>query len=139
VVPVLVELGARVTVTDGNAERLAELEGLGAELVPGLTEPPEGTVLVVTSPGWRPTSPLLVAAAEAAGTPVREEEATPAELADLPVWAINALHGIRPVTGWAGLAETPPVRPPGRWQRHLDDLSVPLTEGSGTDAHRVHH
>ncbi|MER6799674.1 UDP-N-acetylmuramoyl-L-alanine--D-glutamate ligase, partial [Amycolatopsis mediterranei] len=65
VVPVLVELGARVTVTDGNAERLAELEGLGAELVPGLTEPPSDVVLVVTSPGWRPTSPLLVAAAEA--------------------------------------------------------------------------
>ncbi len=65
IVPVLVELGARVTVTDGNAERLAELEGLGAELVPGLTEPPSDVVLVVTSPGWRPTSPLLVAAAEA--------------------------------------------------------------------------
>ncbi|MGW4060871.1 UDP-N-acetylmuramoyl-L-alanine--D-glutamate ligase [Amycolatopsis sp. NPDC004747] len=65
VVPVLVELGARVTVTDGNAERLAELDGLGAELVPGLTEPPSDVVLVVTSPGWRPTSPLLVAAAEA--------------------------------------------------------------------------
>ncbi|HEY3472441.1 MAG TPA: Mur ligase family protein, partial [Amycolatopsis sp.] len=65
IVPALVDLGARVTVTDGNAERLAELDGLGAELVPGLTEPPEGTVLVVTSPGWRPTSPLLVAAAEA--------------------------------------------------------------------------
>ena len=65
IVPALVELGARVTVTDGNAERLAELEGLGAELVPGLTEPPRDAVLVVTSPGWRPTSPLLVAAAEA--------------------------------------------------------------------------
>jgi len=65
IVPALLELGARVTVTDGNAERLAELEGLGAELVPGLAEPPSDAVLVVTSPGWRPTSPLLVAAAEA--------------------------------------------------------------------------
>ncbi|MDT8914863.1 UDP-N-acetylmuramoyl-L-alanine--D-glutamate ligase [Amycolatopsis sp. PS_44_ISF1] len=65
VVPVLRELGARVTVTDGNAERLAELSGLGAELVPGLAEPPPGTALVVTSPGWRPSSPLLVAAAAA--------------------------------------------------------------------------
>ena len=61
----LVAMGALVTVTDGNAERLAELDGLGAELVPGLSEPPEGTSLVVTSPGWRPASPLLVAAAEA--------------------------------------------------------------------------
>ena len=65
IVPALVELGARVTVTDGNAERLAELEGLGAELVPGLSAPPSDVVLVVTSPGWRPASPLLVAAAEA--------------------------------------------------------------------------
>ncbi|NKQ57208.1 UDP-N-acetylmuramoyl-L-alanine--D-glutamate ligase [Amycolatopsis sp. K13G38] len=64
-VPALLELGARVTVTDGNAERLAELEGLGAELVAGLSAPPEGTDLVVTSPGWRPTAPLLAAAAEA--------------------------------------------------------------------------
>ncbi len=65
IVPALVELGARVTVTDGNAERLAELEGLGAELAPGLTEPPSDVVLVVTSPGWRPTSTLLVAAVAA--------------------------------------------------------------------------
>ncbi|WP_285488980.1 UDP-N-acetylmuramoyl-L-alanine--D-glutamate ligase [Amycolatopsis taiwanensis] len=65
VVPALVDMGARVTVTDGNAERLAELEGLGAELVPGLSEPPAGTELVVTSPGWRPAAPLLVAAATA--------------------------------------------------------------------------
>ncbi|KAA9151711.1 UDP-N-acetylmuramoyl-L-alanine--D-glutamate ligase [Amycolatopsis acidicola] len=63
--PVLLELGARVTVTDGNAGRLAELEGLGAELVAGLAEPPADVDLVVTSPGWRPSSPLLVAAAEA--------------------------------------------------------------------------
>ncbi|WP_285507482.1 UDP-N-acetylmuramoyl-L-alanine--D-glutamate ligase [Actinokineospora sp. NBRC 105648] len=62
----LLDMGAAaVTITDGNAERLAELADLGAELVPGLTTPPEGTDLVVTSPGWRPSSPLLVAAAAA--------------------------------------------------------------------------
>ncbi|TVT55587.1 UDP-N-acetylmuramoyl-L-alanine--D-glutamate ligase [Amycolatopsis rhizosphaerae] len=64
-VPALLGLGAHVTVTDGDAARLAELEGLGAALVPGLAEPPEGTGLVVTSPGWRPSSPLLTAAARA--------------------------------------------------------------------------
>ncbi|GAB2750073.1 UDP-N-acetylmuramoyl-L-alanine--D-glutamate ligase [Amycolatopsis magusensis] len=69
VVTALLARGAEVTVTDGNAERLAELDGLGAALAPGLTEPPEGTALVVTSPGWRPSAPLLVAA-EAAGVEV---------------------------------------------------------------------
>ncbi|MTD59067.1 UDP-N-acetylmuramoyl-L-alanine--D-glutamate ligase [Amycolatopsis pithecellobii] len=64
-VPVLLGLGARVTVADGNAARLAEFDGTGAETAVGLTEPPVDVDLVVTSPGWRPTSPLLVAAAEA--------------------------------------------------------------------------
>lgn len=59
----LVEQGADVTVTDGDAERLAELAGLGAALAQGLSRPPRGTRLVVTSPGWRPSAPLLTAAA----------------------------------------------------------------------------
>ncbi len=63
----LLALGARVTVTDGNADRLAalaeQLPMVGTEL--GLTEPPDGTRLVVTSPGWKPTTPLLAAAAAA--------------------------------------------------------------------------
>ncbi|MFI9385479.1 UDP-N-acetylmuramoyl-L-alanine--D-glutamate ligase [Kutzneria sp. NPDC052558] len=65
VVRALVAEGAHVTVTDGSADRLAKLAATGVELVAGLTEPPAGTDLVVTAPGWKPTSPLLVAAAEA--------------------------------------------------------------------------
>ncbi|QWF77019.1 UDP-N-acetylmuramoyl-L-alanine--D-glutamate ligase [Amycolatopsis sp. CA-230715] len=65
VVAALSTLDARITVTDGDAARLSELDGLGAELAPGLAEPPDGTDLVVTSPGWRPSAPLLVAAREA--------------------------------------------------------------------------
>jgi UDP-N-acetylmuramoylalanine--D-glutamate ligase len=65
VVRALLRDGARVTVTDGNAERLAKLAQDGVELAVGLTEPPAGTDLVVTAPGWKPTAPLLVAAAEA--------------------------------------------------------------------------
>ena len=63
----LLELGARVTVTDGNEPRLRQLaEALpGVETAPGLTTPPADTALVVTSPGWKPTAPLLVAAAAA--------------------------------------------------------------------------
>ena len=68
--------GARVTVVDGrdDDERrslAAELEsqhikiilGLGAETVP------PGSELVVTSPGWRPDAPLLLAA-RSAGVPI---------------------------------------------------------------------
>ncbi|GAA4426770.1 UDP-N-acetylmuramoyl-L-alanine--D-glutamate ligase [Actinokineospora soli] len=54
----LLSLGAEVTVADGNAERLAALE-LDVRTAHAITEPPEGTDLVVTSPGWRPDSPLL--------------------------------------------------------------------------------
>ncbi|EHR51913.1 UDP-N-acetylmuramoylalanine--D-glutamate ligase [Saccharomonospora marina XMU15] len=59
----LAEAGADVTVTDGDPTRLSELDGIGVALAAGLTSPPEGTRLVVTSPGWRPTAPLLTAAA----------------------------------------------------------------------------
>ncbi|MFI0467562.1 UDP-N-acetylmuramoyl-L-alanine--D-glutamate ligase [Saccharopolyspora sp. 5N102] len=68
----LLAAGAAVTVTDASADRLvalASLQAQGAELVAGLVEPPTGTDLVVTSPGWRPDAPLL-AAAVAAGVEV---------------------------------------------------------------------
>ncbi|MGY1456872.1 UDP-N-acetylmuramoyl-L-alanine--D-glutamate ligase [Streptomyces sp. SS8] len=72
---VLRSLGAEVTVVnDGDDERArrqaAELRELGAavRLGDGATLP-EGTELVVTTPGWRPDKPLF-AAAEAAGVPV---------------------------------------------------------------------
>jgi len=61
---VLLELGAGVTVVD-RAENAAtaELAAAGAALAIGADSPPPGTELVVTSPGWRPDAPLLVAAA----------------------------------------------------------------------------
>lgn len=58
----LLDLGAHITVTV-TAGAVEELPGTTA--VAGLTTPPEGTDLVVTSPGLPPTTPLLVAAAEA--------------------------------------------------------------------------
>ena len=64
----LVGAGARVTVTDSAADRLTGLPA-GVATAVGLTEPPAGTDLVVTSPGWPPTAPLLVAA-QAAGIEV---------------------------------------------------------------------
>ncbi|PSK91800.1 UDP-N-acetylmuramoylalanine--D-glutamate ligase [Murinocardiopsis flavida] len=63
-------LGAAVTLVDGRDDAAAaaaaealRAEGIAVEL--GADAPPAGTDLVVTSPGWRPDSPLLVAAQQA--------------------------------------------------------------------------
>jgi len=65
----LTALGARVTVVDGgdseaHRERAAALDGIEVRLGDAETLP-EGTELVVTSPGWKPSSPLFAAAASA--------------------------------------------------------------------------
>jgi len=73
----LVHLGAQVTVVDeraGDSERdkatLLEILGADVRIGPGSTaELPQPVDLVVTSPGWRPSAPLLTAAA-ASGVPV---------------------------------------------------------------------
>ncbi|MEV1008931.1 UDP-N-acetylmuramoyl-L-alanine--D-glutamate ligase [Streptomyces sp. NPDC049881] len=71
----LAGLGALVTVVDGGdgprqRARAAELAAEGIETRPGDGDTlPKATDLVVTSPGWRPDSPLFAAAA-AAGTEV---------------------------------------------------------------------
>ena len=72
----LVHLGAAVTVVDekvpAETDNVRLLEFLGADLHlgPGTTHTlPEEVDLVVTSPGWSPSAPILVAAA-ARGLPV---------------------------------------------------------------------
>ncbi|MDQ2710543.1 MAG: Mur ligase family protein, partial [Actinomycetota bacterium] len=69
----LVELGAHVMVTDSSIERLAELPD-GCAGAHDLAGPPPAAALVVTSPGWRPDSPLLVAAASAGIEVIGEPE-----------------------------------------------------------------
>lgn len=64
----LLDRGARVTVVDGrddaaNRERAQRLRDAGAAVELGAVALPDGTELVVTSPGWRPDAPLLAAAA----------------------------------------------------------------------------
>ncbi|MEW2416201.1 UDP-N-acetylmuramoyl-L-alanine--D-glutamate ligase [Streptomyces sp. NPDC046866] len=67
----LAGLGASVTVVDGgdgegHRAKAAELGELGISVRLGDAETlPEGTDLVVTSPGWKPGSPLFEAAAKA--------------------------------------------------------------------------
>lgn len=73
----LAALGARVTAVDSRAdeprrELARELADSGVTVLLGDSPAqtlPDGTDLVVTSPGWRPDAPLLAAAA-AAGVPV---------------------------------------------------------------------
>ena len=73
----LLFLGAQVaaldeTTSEEKAEKAQLLETLGAtvRLEPGATDVlPDGVDLVVTSPGWRPSAPLLAQAAER-GVPV---------------------------------------------------------------------
>ncbi|MBO0515824.1 UDP-N-acetylmuramoyl-L-alanine--D-glutamate ligase, partial [Streptomyces beijiangensis] len=67
----LAGLGASVTVVDGGDSETHRLratvltaEGISVRLADAVTLP-EGTDLVVTSPGWKPESPLFAAAAEA--------------------------------------------------------------------------
>ncbi|WP_017612955.1 UDP-N-acetylmuramoyl-L-alanine--D-glutamate ligase [Nocardiopsis salina] len=66
----LLSRGAHVTVVDGRDDDTAralaaQLTAEGAEVVLGSTPLPEDCDLVVTSPGWRPDSPLLLRAVEA--------------------------------------------------------------------------
>ncbi|KUF13958.1 UDP-N-acetylmuramoyl-L-alanine--D-glutamate ligase [Streptomyces silvensis] len=67
----LAGLGAVVTVVDGGdgeaqRARAEELAGTGISVRLGDAETlPDGTDLVVTSPGWKPSSPLFAAAAAA--------------------------------------------------------------------------
>ncbi|WP_081788292.1 UDP-N-acetylmuramoyl-L-alanine--D-glutamate ligase [Candidatus Blastococcus massiliensis] len=61
---VLLDLGSTVTLTDAARPPVVdELVASGARWLGAPTAVPGGTDLVVTSPGWRPDSPLLVDAA----------------------------------------------------------------------------
>ena len=63
---VLLRLGADVVVADGNADSRARLEAdLSVTTIDAATANPADYSLVVTSPGWAPSSPLLLAAAAA--------------------------------------------------------------------------
>lgn len=58
---VLMDRGARVLLTDAaEPPVVAELAAAGATWLGTVATVPDGTDLVVTSPGWRPDAPLLV-------------------------------------------------------------------------------
>ena len=73
------------------------------------------------------TSRSVLTLAAALGTEVLYEEATPAELDGLEIWALSALHGIRIATAW--IDGPAPAESPGRltlWRDRLGRLSRPL-------------
>lgn len=76
------------------------------------------------------TRELLLDAADAAGVTVSFRDASPDELTGLETWAVNALHGIRPVTAWIGAGITAgPAHRALRWQVYLDDLGRAVRPG----------
>ncbi|APU13990.1 MULTISPECIES: UDP-N-acetylmuramoyl-L-alanine--D-glutamate ligase [Actinoalloteichus] len=70
----LLAQGAAVSVVDGSAARIESMNLPGVTGLVGVDAVPPGTDLVVTSPGWRPSAPLLVAAAEAGVEVIGEVE-----------------------------------------------------------------
>jgi branched-subunit amino acid aminotransferase/4-amino-4-deoxychorismate lyase len=93
-----------------------------------LCAPPDVGVL----PGI--TRLILLDLAASIGAPITFRCPRPAELAGLEVWAVNALHGIRPVAGWVGADIEPgPARRAQRWQRYLDEFVVPIRTDSGRE------
>ncbi|KQS59691.1 UDP-N-acetylmuramoylalanine--D-glutamate ligase [Geodermatophilus sp. Leaf369] len=72
---VLLARGDTVLLADGGAPAArAELEAAGAVWLGAVTEVPDDVDLVVTSPGWRPDSPLLLSAARSGIEVVGEPE-----------------------------------------------------------------
>ncbi|MEI4270998.1 UDP-N-acetylmuramoyl-L-alanine--D-glutamate ligase [Klenkia sp. LSe6-5] len=72
---VLLARGDTVLLADaGSPAARAELEAAGAVWLGAVTDCPDDVDLVVTSPGWRPDSPLLVSAAAAGVEVVGEPE-----------------------------------------------------------------
>ncbi|MFF9090833.1 aminotransferase class IV [Streptomyces sp. NPDC014991] len=61
----------------------------------------------------------------------------PEDLAGLETWAVNALHGIRPVREWVGSSTVAGPAPRARtWQTRLDALAADRSEEPATDRSR---
>ncbi|MFJ6572148.1 aminotransferase class IV [Streptomyces sp. NPDC091292] len=104
------------------------LEGASTSIVwwrgDTLCGPPSGPGLL---PGI--TRALLGELAATAGHQVVTERATAPDLADVPVWTLNALYGIRPVTEGLGRFQDADAAAAERWQSRLAALAVPAAAG----------
>lgn len=87
-----------------------------------LHAPPDGPDVL---PGV--TRGQLLRMAQESGVQIAFESPTPHDLDGLEVWAVNALHGIRPVTTWTGTAVTAgPAPRAAQWHARLQRLAAPL-------------
>jgi UDP-N-acetylmuramoylalanine--D-glutamate ligase len=123
----LVEIGARVIVTDARPAALADLPP-GAEAGDDPDAVPAGTRLVVTSPGRRPDHPL-VAAAAAAGAPLVGEPELAWWLGQAlqrpPVWlAVTGTNGKTTTTGMLAAI----LRAAGRDAVACGNIGYPVVE-----------
>ncbi len=73
------------------------------------------------------TARRVLARAREEGVTVRPERCDWPALLDTEVWAVNALHGVRPVVGWRGLGRDAGARPadPRRLARFRHDVPTP--------------
>ncbi|MEY9993719.1 branched-subunit amino acid aminotransferase/4-amino-4-deoxychorismate lyase [Streptomyces sp. V4I8] len=75
------------------------------------------------------TVALIRDRARRTGIRVAHRERTVTELDGREVWLVNALHGIRPVTGWTGLPmNAGPAVHAAEWRTWLDALMEPLPD-----------
>jgi branched-subunit amino acid aminotransferase/4-amino-4-deoxychorismate lyase len=71
------------------------------------------------------TRELLLDEAAAEGVTVRYDDVAPHDLDGLEVWAVNALHGIRPVIAWPGSPFEPGPAPRAEsWSARLNRLAA---------------
>jgi branched-subunit amino acid aminotransferase/4-amino-4-deoxychorismate lyase len=73
------------------------------------------------------TRRLVLALAEASGTPVEAVRARLPDLDGCEVWTLSALHGIRPVTGWLDCElRAGPASRSASWRQRLGSLATPI-------------
>jgi branched-subunit amino acid aminotransferase/4-amino-4-deoxychorismate lyase len=82
------------------------------------------------------TAALVLELALTQGIPVDRRARRPAELSGKEVWLLNALHGIRLVTGWPSDAITPGAGNRfGEWRERVERLRVPLDRHEFAEFH----
>ncbi len=75
------------------------------------------------------TMTLVMALVDRIGIDVSRERCSLDELIALPVWSVNALHGIRPVSRWIGpdgVRDGASCAQASEWLALLDDLKAPI-------------